>query len=464
MLMKYMGVAAALFAAPVAAQSLDAQEQTERELFKKVIEIPTVQFRGEMPRLTKLLSAEFRKAGLTDITIKDHEGRPGDKTQTMVVRWRARNPTKPPLVVMAHMDVVEAKASDWKNDPFIFREQNGYYLGRGTSDNKNGVVSIVAALSRLKAAGFQPNRDIIALLTGDEENAGNGVRLAATDWGLLKGAEFALNVDDGGCAVHRDGRVEGCYLQVAEKTYADFTFSAINRGGHSSAPRSDNAIYQLAAALKALEEYRFTPMLTDANRGQYEFAVKNDKGVYGSIVQAWLDDPTNLEKADAVEAIDPGHTRTRCVATQLSGGHAPNALPQKAEANVNCRIFPGVDPEVVRKELQGIAGKEITVKRGDVGSWAAPSAPREDVTAAYRKAIQTKLSDAPIIQSMSAGATDGVFTRAAGIPTYGVAGVFVTIGDELGYHGLDERIPVKAFHDSIDVLESMLRDLAGQPG
>ena len=460
MLLRFLACAS-LIAAPLSAQTLDARVKAERDLFARVIEIPTVQFRGEMPRLVKLLSAEFRKAGLTDITVKDHEGRPGDKTQTMVVRWHAKKPSKQPIVVMAHMDVVDAKRADWKNDPFTFREEGGYYLGRGTGDNKAGVVAIVAAMARLKKSGFEPSRDIIALLTGDEENAGNGVRLAANDWGLLKDAEFALNVDDGGCAIQKDGRVLGCNMQVAEKTYADFTFRTTNRGGHSSGPRADNAIYQLAAALKSLEEYRFAAMLTDANRGQFEFMAANDNGAFGSIVRSWLDDPANMEKADAVEAFRPGQTRTRCVATQLSAGHAPNALPQKAEANINCRIFPGIDPDMILKELQAIAGKEVAVSRADVGSWAPPSKPRDDVTAAFRKAMQAKLPGAPVTPSMSAGATDGVFTRAAGIPTYGVAGLWSIIGEPLGIHGLDERIPTKAFHDSIDVLESMLRDLAG---
>jgi acetylornithine deacetylase/succinyl-diaminopimelate desuccinylase-like protein len=363
---------------------------------------------------------------------------------------------------MAHMDVVEAKASDWKAPPFIFREEGGYYRGRGIADNKAGVVAIVAAVARLRASGFEPERDIIVLLTGDEENAGNGVRLASTDWGSLRGAEFALNLDDGECGLHKDGRVEGCLLQVAEKTYADFTFRATNRGGHSSQPRDNNAIYRLAAALKALEEYRFTPMLTAANRGQFEYVAKNDKGVFGSIVQTWLDDPTDMEKADAVEALDAGHTRTRCIATQLSGGHAPNALPQKAEANVNCRIFPGVETEAIRRELQAIGGKEVTVTLADVGSSSPPSEPRDDVTNAYRRAIHAKLPGAPIIPSMSASATDGAVTRSAGIPTYGVAGLYSYVGEGWNTHGLDEQLPVKAFHDSIDMLESMLRDLAGR--
>ena len=449
------------FAEPLAAETLDARAKAERDLFEKVVEIPTVQFRGEMPRLVNLLSAEFRKAGISDITVKDHEGRLGDKTQTMVVRWRARNPTAQPIMVMAHMDVVEAKASDWKNPPFEFREEGGYYLGRGTADNKAGVVAIVAAFQRLKASGFEPKRDIIALLTGDEENAGNGVRLAANDWGLLKGSEYALNVDDGGCGAFRDGRVQGCYLQVAEKSYADFRITATNRGGHSSSPRADNAIYQLAGALKALEEYRFKPMLTDANRSQFEYFASSDKGVFGSIVKAWLDDPANMEKADAVEAIRPGTTRTRCVATQVAAGHAPNALPQKAEATVNCRIFPGIDPQQTLRELQAIVGKEVTVAGLDIGSWAPPSKPNERVTNAFLKAMRVKFPAATVIHSMSTGATDGVFTRAAGIPTYGVAGLFSYIGEPLGGHGLDERVPVEAFHHSIDVLESMLRDLAG---
>jgi acetylornithine deacetylase/succinyl-diaminopimelate desuccinylase-like protein len=459
--MRYWLAASLLACSTTAFAQTGATAKTERDLLEKVVEIPTVQFRGQVPRMVQLLSAELRKAGITDIIVKDHEGRTGDKTQTMVARWHAKSPTKQPIVLMAHMDVVDAKAADWKNDPFTFREADGYYLGRGVSDDKAGVVAIVAALQRLRASGFQPNRDIIVLFTGDEENAGNGVRLAASDWGLLRGADVALNLDDGGCGVYKDGRVEGCYLQVAEKTYADFTFTTTNRGGHSSSPRADNAIYQLAAALKALEEYRFAPMLTDANRGEFEHIVKHDKGAFGSVVQAWLEDPTNMEKADDVEALNPGHTRTRCVATLLSGGHAPNALPQKAEANVNCRIFPGVDPESVLKELQGIAGKEVTVARGDVGSWAPPSPPRADVTAAFTKAVQTKFPAAPIIPSMSAGATDGVFTRANGIPTYGASGFWGVIGEPLGIHGLDERIPAKSFHDGVDVLEMMLRDLAG---
>ena len=177
-------------------------------------------------------------------------------------------------------------------------------------------------------------------------------------------AEYALNIDAGGGEVYKDGRVDGYYLQVAEKTYADFRLTATNRGGHSSAPRTDNPIYQLAGALKSLEEYRFTPMINEASRAYFESVVAKDKGSYGEVVRAWLDDPTNMEKADQVELNDPGYTRTRCVATQLAGGHAANALPQKAEAIVNCRIFPGVKTADVQAELQAIAGREVKVDLG----------------------------------------------------------------------------------------------------
>jgi acetylornithine deacetylase/succinyl-diaminopimelate desuccinylase-like protein len=169
-----------------------------------------------------------------------------------------------------------------------------------------------------------------------------------------------------------------------------------------------------------------------------------------------------MEKADLVEAIDPGYTRTRCVATMLSAGHAPNALPQKAEANVNCRIFPGIDPGATLKELQAIAGKEVTVTRADIGSWAGPSPLRADIIDAYRKALRSKFPTAEVIPSMSAGATDAVFTRAAGIPTYGVGALWGYLGEPLGSHGLDERILAKAFHDQIDVWDIMLRELAGR--
>ena len=201
-------------------------------------------------------------------------------------------------------------------------------------------------------------------------------------------------------------------------------------------------------------------MLNDASRAYFEAVAASDRGLWGATVRAWLDDPANLEKADMVELNEPGYTRTRCVATQVSAGHAPNALPQRAEANVNCRIFPGVKTDDVLAELRSIAGKEVAVELVDGGDWSDPSPLREDVVSAYRAAVAKRFPDAPIVPSMSAGASDAIYTRRAGIPTYGVGGLWGYVNETLGTHGLNERIRVEAFHDQIDIWEAMLRELA----
>lgn len=453
-------IAASMIAAQAPAP--DPRRAAERDLFEQIVEIPTVAGRGQMPRLTALLATEFRSIGITDIVIKDHEGQPGDKTQTMIVRWPAARPSgKKPILLMAHMDVVEARRGDWTHDPFEFREESGYYWGRGTSDNKQGVAGILLALKRLKASGFQPSRDIVVLFTGDEETKQNGAMLAASEWKELIDAEYALNLDAGGGSVYKSGKPQGFSVQVAEKTYADFRLTSTNPGGHSSSPRPDNAIYQLAGALKTLEEYRFEPQLDATTRAMFEARAANDTGAMGELIRGWLAAPDDRVKADLIEAFAPGYTRTRCIATQLSGGHAPNALPQKAEATVNCRIFPGVKPESVMSELQAIAGKDVKVALIDGGTWSSASPLREDVMAAHRKALHARWPGAPIAPWMSAGATDAVFTRAAGIPTYGVAANWGYVGETSGIHGLNERITIGGFHDAIDHLEMMLRDLAG---
>jgi acetylornithine deacetylase/succinyl-diaminopimelate desuccinylase-like protein len=389
--------------------------------------------------------------------VKDH-----DNTQTVIARWNSPRPSgKRPILLMAHMDVVEAKASDWKNPPFEFREKDGWYLGRGTNDNKAALTGIVLALQSLKKAGFQPTRDIIVLFTGDEETTGNGARRAATEWRQLIDAEYALNGDAGGGALFKDGRVEGFYMQIAEKTYADYKLVATNRGGHSSAPRPDNAIYALAHALTAIERHRFPPMINPASRAAYEMTAAKDGGIYGELVRKWLANPTDRETADLLEANDPGYTRTRCVATMLSGGHAPNALPQKAEANVNCRIFPGVKIETIRQQLQQLAGPDVQVSIGETSPETDATPLRDDVTAAYKAALATRFKDAHLLPFMSAGATDGAYLRAAGIPVYGFGGLWGIVGEPEGAHGLDERVLVDGFHGQVPIWEEMLRRVAG---
>ncbi len=435
-----------------------ARKQAERDLFEKIVEIPTVAGRtAEFRKLTALLTGEFKKAEITNVVVKDH-----DNTQTMIARWPAAKPSgKKPILLMAHMDVVEAKASDWKNPPFEFREEKGYYLGRGASDNKAALTGIVLALQNLRTAGFQPTRDIIVLFTGDEEISGNGARRAATEWRSLIDAEYALNGDAGGGSAYKDGRINAFYMQIAEKTYGDYKFSATNRGGHSSAPRPDNAIYALAGALKALEEYRFAPMINDATRADFEHDAAKDKGRFGELARKWLSDPKDRETADLLEANTPGYTRTRCVATQLSGGHAPNALPQRAEANVNCRVFPGVKLEEVRQQLQSIAGQDVTVALVDSSPASDVSPMRADIVEAYRAAVGTRFPGANIVSAMSPGATDGAFLRTAGIPVYGVGGIWGYLNEPSGIHGLDERVLIEGFHGQVPIWEDILRRLAG---
>ena len=442
------------------AQATSAQQAAERDLFAKIVEIPTVEGQpAEFKKLTSLLTSEFRKGGITNVIVKDH-----DNTQTLIARWPAAKPSgKKPILLMAHMDVVAAKASDWKYPPFQFREEGGYYLGRGSNDNKAALTGIVLALQYLHAEKFAPARDIIVLFTGDEETIGNGARRAASEWRDLIDAEYALNGDAGGGSVFPDGRVEGFGIQIAEKTYADFRLTAVNRGGHSSTPRPDNAIYALASALTAIERHRFPAMINDATRASYEILAKGDSGQYGELVRRFLADPQDRETADLLEAMDPGSTRTRCVATMLSGGHAPNALPQKAEANVNCRIFPSVKIEEVRQQLQALSGPDVTVTavEGSQTPETAPSPMRDDITQAYRAAVGTRFPNAPVLPFQSAGATDGAFLRAAGIPVYGFGGLWGIVGQREGAHGLDERVWAEGFHGQVPIWMEMLRRVAG---
>jgi acetylornithine deacetylase/succinyl-diaminopimelate desuccinylase-like protein len=437
-----------------------ANDTESRALFKQVVEIPTVQGRGEVPRLIALLSAKFQTDGLNNITVKPH-----GETAGMIVRWSAQRKTKlKPILLMAHLDVVEAKRSDWQDDPFIFREKDGYYWGRGSVDNKAGVVAIVMSLIKLKRSGMKPKRDIIVLFTGDEETAGDGARLATTEWRSLIEAEFALNSDAGGGGFTADGKSLGFGLQAAEKTYRTYSFTARNKGGHSSRPRPDNAIYDLSLALTRLSAYRFTPQMNETTRGYITARAKQETGALGDAMRRWLADENDGAAADIIEADEKevGLTRTRCVATKIEGGHADNALPQMAKATVNCRIMPGVVTDSVMAELQALAGANIKVEQTDAFGESTPASPlRKDVVGAYTRAVQKRFPAMAIIPQMSAGATDGVFLRGIGIPTYGVGGEWLVIPDDERAHGLDERIPVKAFYDNIGIWTDMIRELAG---
>lgn len=449
------------------------QEKAALAMFKTLVDIPTVFGRGKVPELANYLADQYRANGFADADVQvlpydstDTVANVTEKTAALYVRWRAEGtPKGKPILLMGHMDVVEAKREDSTTDPFVLTEREGYYYGRGTIDMKDGLVGISQALFDLKAAGFKPNRDIIVFFTGDEETNGIGAELGASKWKDKINAEFGLNADGGGGGFFPDGRPAGFLMQTAEKTFAGYTLTVRNRGGHSSKPRPDNAIYSLAHAIDKIEAHRFEPMLNETTRAYFGERQKQEAGPLGDAMRAWLKDPNDGAAADLIEADESevGLTRTRCVPTRLFAGHADNALPQLATAMINCRIFPGVDPNDVKADLEKIvADPEVVVTRNDsyVASLASPLRP--DVTAAFEKAVHTLHPGMPISPEMSTGASDARPFRVAGIPVYGAGGSWVIVPVDFRAHGKDERLPVKALGDSVLHWEILLRELAGK--
>lgn len=445
----------------------DAWHARGREIYEHVVAIPTVVDRERVPEMASYLQQQFAAAGFDDVTIHPYNtGAPYDAdTAALVLRWHAANPSgEKAIVLLAHMDVVEAERSDWSRDPFALIEEDGYFYGRGTLDDKQGVVGVTTALLRLREEGFEPRRDIIVLFTGDEETAQRGAELGASEWIDPAEVEFALNADAGGGGYLADGTPLGFGIQTAEKIYQTFTFTATNPGGHSSRPRPDNAIYDLAHTLDRLEDHRFEPMLNETTRAYFAARAETAEPELAEAIGRWLADESDGEAADIIEAspTEVGLTRTRCVATRLSGGHADNALPQLAQATVNCRMFPGTDPASVLATL-----REIAAPDGVAVEPVAPARPteasplREDVMTAFTEAVRARHPEARIVPEMSTGATDGLFFRAAGIPVYGTNGAWIVVPDDERAHGRDERIPVESFYDEIDHWTDLIRDLAG---
>ncbi len=446
------------------AEPADKWQVNGRRIFSDIVAIPSVTNRpAEVKRLVSYLKKEFEKGGFENIVVKDHDG-----TQSMIVRWRTQVKAKKgkglkPILLMGHMDVVEAKREDWSRDPFKLTEENGYLYGRGATDMKNGITAITNALIWLRAEGFKPKRDIIVFFSGDEETGGNGALNAATKWRDLIDAEYGLNADAGGGAFTKDGTLVGFGLQTSEKMYQDFSFTVRNPGGHSSRPRPDHAIYELATALKKLEGHRFTPALTETTRAYLQFRQKREQTGLGDAMRRWLANKDDNEAADLIEA-DPsevGLTRTRCVATRLEGGHANNALPQMAQATVNCRILPGVEAAEVLAELKSIAGSGVDILPISDARPSPPSPLRPDVVSAFTRTIRKRHPTAEVVPQMSQGATDGLFFRSVGIPVYGVDGTWIVTPDDERAHGRDERVPVKSFNDSLDHWHDLVKELAG---
>jgi len=436
-----------------------------REIYAHAIGIPTVQGRGRVPELAQYLAEQFRAGGLTDVTIHPYDVHlPDDHTAALIVRWPAAHPSgRKAMVLMGHMDVVEARREDWSRDPFTLGEEGGYFYGRGTLDMKHGIAAVTTALLRLRAEGFQPNRDIIVVFTGDEETGGEGASQAANQWLDPATLDFALNADAGGGSYLADGRLLGFGIQTAEKIYQSFTFTATNPGGHSSRPRPDNAIYDLAHSLDRLEHYRFEPHLNDTTRAYFRHRLETAPPALAAAITRWLANENDGEAADIIEATDTevGLTRTRCVATRLRGGHADNALPQLAEATVNCRMFPGTDPASVLAILQGIGAPDHVRVAPILPAHPTEASPlRADVVGAYTAAVRARHPGAAITPDMSTGATDGLFFRARGVPVYGVDGSWAITPIDERAHGRDERLPVRAFYEDVDHWTDMIRRLA----
>lgn len=460
--MRIMIYAAALAATAAASAQppADPWHVKGREIYERAVEIPTVAGRGRMGELVAYLRGQYEAAGITDIRVMEHGA-----TQSMIVRWPAARPSgRKAILILAHMDVVEARREDWERDPFELIEEDGYFYGRGTGDNKLGVVSVTTALLRLRAQGFRPDRDIIVLFTGDEETAQEGAELAASQWLDLGSIEYGLNADGGGGAFLRDGTNAGFQFVTAEKIYQSFTFTARNRGGHSSRPRADNAIYDLMRALQRLETHRFEPRLNDTTRAYFTERARTAEPALAAAIRRWLANPGDGEAADAIEATETeaGSTRTRCVATRLDGGHADNALPQRATATVNCRIFPGEDPAEVLATLRALAQPSgVAVEPIEQARPTEASPLRQDVLQAFTAAVHARHPGSAIVPTMVTGATDALFFRARGLPVYGVAGGWGVIPDDARAHGLNERVPVRAFYESIDHWTDLVRTLAG---
>jgi acetylornithine deacetylase/succinyl-diaminopimelate desuccinylase-like protein len=440
-------------------------DRKAREILEKVVSIPTELGRNKVPEMAEYLAGEFRAAGFPaeDVKVIPYKFA-ADQTAVLIVRYRGTGKGGKPILLMAHMDVVTARRADWVRDPYQLIEEGGFFYGRGTYDIKQGITALTSTFLRLRKEGFKPSRDLIIYFSGDEETAQETTVTTVREHRDLVDAEFALNSDSGGGTLDDDtGKPLFYNLQAAEKTYADFTLTVRNPGGHSSLPRPDNAIYELAAALGKVQAYTFPVMSNEITVASFRESGKNTPGELGAAMTKFAANPQDAAAA-AVIAANPsyvGQLRTTCVATGLAGGHANNALPQTATANINCRIFPGVKVDDVGATLQQIVGSGVEVKEFGKAMSSDASPLRADVVGAVTRIVRKLHPGVPVVPNQASGATDGLVFRAAGIPTYGVDGLFIRSKDDFS-HGLNERIPVDGFYSSLEHWYLLVKDLAGK--
>jgi acetylornithine deacetylase/succinyl-diaminopimelate desuccinylase-like protein len=428
------------------------------EIYKELIETNTTHSQGDNTLAAERMAAWLRSAGFADEDL--FIGGPIERKGNLVVRLRGSGELEP-FVMLAHLDVVEAKRSDWSIDPFVLQEIDGYFYGRGTLDDKAQAAIWTANLIRMKRAGYIPNRDLIVALTSDEEGGGsNGVYwLLEHHPDLIRGV-FALN--EGGFGLLQDGVRIANNIQTAEKIFQSYTVKATNPGGHSSIPRDDNAIYQLSQALLNIRNYQFPLMINDVMRLGFLRLGQISPGQLGKDLQAILQpipDPEALLRLSRMPSIN-ALMRTTAVATMLEGGHAPNALPQSASAVVNVRMMPGTDPETVLEALvAAVDDAEVEVIYNGGGRPSDPSPLTDEILQAVESATEELWPGVVVIPTMTTGATDGAKMRNAGIPTYGVSGLFVDRSD-IRIHGRDERLAVDSFYDGYEFMYRLMKKLS----
>ena len=443
-----------------------AQAETTAEVLPQTMQmlhhaigVQTVQGKGQVPAFAAYLADQLKAGGFA---ASDVQVIPVGETAALVARYRGTGKGKP-IYLSGHMDVVAANPKDWTRDPFTLVEENGYLYGRGVADMKTGVVVLVQTLIRLKHEGFKPSRDVILLLSGDEETDMATTRELAKRY---HDAEFLLNADAGGGTLDPTTRKPSLYeIQAAEKTYADFKISLTSPGGHSSEPSPPkNPIYRLSRALDKVAAYQFPVMSDEITLASMKALGAHTPGAIGAVMREFAANPQNAQATASLSA-DPayvGQIRTTCVATMINGGHALNALPQAASANVNCRIFPGTPVSSVQATLAKVINDpSATVTVMPPPPVESPASPlRKDVVAAVTRSVHARFPGVEVVPGMSAGASDSMYFRNAGVPSYGVGAAFTKPNDTFA-HGLNEKLPASEVAAGLTFWHSLLKQLAG---
>jgi acetylornithine deacetylase/succinyl-diaminopimelate desuccinylase-like protein len=437
-----------------------------REIYKELVEINTTDTpAGDVTKAADAMAARLKAAGFPAADV--HVLGPDPKKGNLVARWRTgAGAGRKPILLLAHLDVVDAKREDWSFDPFTFLEKDGFFYGRGTSDDKAMAAQFVANLIRLKQEGFTPDRDLILALTADEEGGTfNGVDWLVKNHKNLIDAEFAIN--EGGGGNMRKGKYLTNEIQASEKVFQDFHLEVTNPGGHSSLPVKDNAIYHLSAGLARLAAFDFPVQMNEVTRGYFErsASVQDDPKVAADMraVGRATPDAAAAARLSAAVPFYNSLMRTTCVATRLQAGHANNALPQMAGANVNCRILPGVSPTSVKDKLiEVLADPQIKVSFVGEANPSKPSPLRPDLMNAVESLTKQMFPGVVVVPVMSTGATDGLYLRNSEIPTYGLDGTFGDL-DDVRAHGKDERVGVKQFFEGLEFQYRLIKTLAGRP-